>query len=965
MKAPHLIATLILTITILGCTDSEMRGPEQDELQNVLPEFSASTCLDETKTFLDEYKVKWSNEDLVAICAGTNYVIDYKVKEGYAGGSSTILTPLRPNREEAVPINANVAFYPFEDVLSINSTGEKYLVKANIPARQTYSYNSFGKGSMPMIAVSSSVKDTKLSFKNLLGVLKLSAKMEDVTVKSVEVKGNAGELLSGESIITCSHNMDPEVVFSEGSSSGCITIDCGEGIKLNSSTPVQFYIPLPPIVFSKGITVKFHLSTGEEIVRTVNREVTVKRSKILSMPEVVDDSPDDNYIDLIYDVNTVSEDTFLWDDSWFPDTSPFWSKDKYGDMRPLKITKVVYDGKEEAVNSYRIIPRHRFDRTGELLIRIYYDGVLNTIKSIKSATGAFPKECRLRGIVIPKTVTSWGLEDLPVLSSVSLEGGGKRNWVQIKNCPSLERFVGPPASEDGRCLISETGELKAFAPYGITSYSVPEEITSIATQVFYEMQDLVSISLPTSLKTIGDEAFRFCSSLRSVSMPVALKSVGNYAFAATGLESVEVPDGCVIGKGVFEHCGQLANASISGSLTSIPEYTFNECKSLREVVLPDGYSSIKNRAFSGCRLLESFVLPSSVTYIGDYAFLGTGIKSIKIPKSVAYLGESAFCGAPLEELSFEDGCSITRLEEDTFGATKISSVTIPSSVSSIRGGAFKDCCNLTSVSFQANSILREFSDGEGAFKGCSALNKVELPSTTEILGAYTFQDCISLKEIVLPVSLKKIGISAFQNTGLTKIKIPNSVTSIDKMAFYECKNLTEIRIGSGLTSLHLNSFMGCHELKRIESASSSYVSSDDNMFLMSKEGEVMLFALGCALESYSFPETVKDFTLKKIGSMLLRYSKTIKTVDLPSTLEIIGALAFRRGDGSDPISTIYCRSVTPAQLMWSDAVLDGGWFVGDPKNPFPPKCTFYVPAESIDAYKAAWAKYGLKTFLPL
>ena len=962
MKAPHLIATIILTITILGCTDSELRGPEQDELQNGLPEFSASTCPDETKTFLDEYKVKWSNEDLVAICAGTNYVIDYKVKEGYAGGSSTILTPLRPNREEAVPINANVAFYPFEDVLSINPTGEKYLVKANIPARQTYSYNSFGKGSMPMIAVSSSVKDTKLSFKNLLGVLKLSAKMEDVIVKSVEVKGNAGELLSGESIITCSHNMDPEVVFSEGSSSGCITIDCGEGIKLNSSTPVQFYIPLPPIVFSKGITVKFHLSTGEEIVRTVNREVTVKRSKILSMPEVVDDSPDDNYIDLTYDVNTVSEETFLWDDSWFPDTSPFWSKDKYGDMRPLKITKVVYDGKEEAVNSYRIIPRHRFDRTGELLIRIYYDGVLNTIKSIKSATGAFPKECRLRGIVIPKTVTSWGLEDLPVLSSVSLEGGGKWNWAQTKNCPSLERFVSTSTSKDGRCLISDSGELKAFAPYGIASYSVPEGITSIANQVFYEMQDLVSISLPTSLKSIGDEAFRFCSSLRSVSMPVALKSVGNSAFAATALESVEVPDGCVIGKGVFEHCGQLAKASFPGSLTSIPEYTFNECKSLKDFVLPDGCSSIKIRAFSGCKLLESLVLPSSVTYIGNFAFLGTGIKSIKIPRSVAYLGESAFWGTPLEELQFEDGCSITRLEEDTFGATKISSVTIPSSVSSIRGGAFKDCCNLISVSFQANSMFREFSDGIGAFKGCTALNKVELPGTTEILGANTFQDCISLKEIVLPASLKKIGISAFQNTGLTKIIIPDSVTSIDKMAFYECKNLTEIRIGSGLTSLQQNSFMGYHELKRIVSTSSTYVSSDDNMFLMSKDGEVMLFASGCTLESYYFPETVKGFTLKKIGSMLLSYNETIKTVDLPSTLEVIGTLALK----CDQISTVYSRNVTPAQLMWSDPVFMGGMMVGTSSDPLPAKCsTFYVPAESIDAYKTAWDKHGSRTFLPL
>lgn len=155
--------------------------------------------------------------------------------------------------------------------------------------------------------------------------------------------------------------------------------------------------------------------------------------------------------------------------------------------------------------------------------------------------------------------------------------------------------------------------------------------------------------------------------------------------------------------------------------------------------------------------------------------------------------------------------------------------------------------------------------------------------------------------------------------------------------------------------------MGCYGLKRIESASSSYVSSDDNMFLMSKEGEVMLFASGCTLESYAFPETVKDLTLKKIGSMLLN-NNTIKTVDLPSTLEVVGALAFR----CDQISTVYSRSVTPAQLMWSDPVIGGGWIVGTSSDPLPPKCsTFYVPAESIDAYKTAWDKYGSRTFLPL
>lgn len=961
------VACFLLVMYLAACDKADQTARKHGLEHDKYSEFYASTDGGVTKTVLEGTKILWSEDDRVAVYVGKGgSPAEYKVKEGFSGKSTTTLVRSKAaSGDSGEPVTSNIAFYPYDAVSLCSPEDGGFLIKANLPKVQKYVLDSFEGCSMPMVAVTESVSDTELSFKNLLGVLKLSVKMEDVTVKSVEVRGNAGELLSGEGLVSCSYAKEPVVTFLEDSSYDCVSIDCGEGVELNPSSPVLFYIPLPPIVFSKGITVKFRLSTGDEIVRTVNKEVTVKRSAILSMPEVVDDEPDDNYIDLTYDVNTASEDTFMWDDSWFSDSSPFWGKDKYGDMKPLKITKVVYDGKEEEVNSYRIYPRHRFDRTGELMVRIYYDGVLETIKNIQSETGSFPKECRLRGIVIPKTVTSWTLRNLPVLSSVSLEGAGNWTWVQIENCPSLEHFAGPPASEDGRCLISETGELKAFAPNGIVDYSVPDGVTAIGNEVFYEMQDLVSISLPASLKVIGDETFRFCSSLKSVLLPGALESVGKYAFAATALESVEVPNGCMMGKGVFEHCERLAKITLPKSLTLIPEYTFNGCESLKEVVLPDSCLSIKERAFSGCKLLESFVLPSSVTYIGDFAFNGVGVKSIMFPKSVAYLGQFAFWGAALEELRFEDGCSITRLEESAFGATDISSITIPSSVSTIGGGVFKDCVNLVSVSFQTNSILREFGEGEGAFKGCTALNKVELPVTTEILGGNTFYGCVSLKEIVLPGSLKQIGVSAFQGSGLTKIRIPDSVTSIDKMAFYECKGLTEINIGSGLASLHLTSFMGCHELKRIESTSTAYVSSDDNVFLMSKEGEVMLFALGSALESYSFPETVKGFTLKKVGSMLLCYSKTIKTVDLPSTLEVIGALAFRRGDGSDPISTIYSRSVTPAQLMWSDPVLGGGWIVGDSKDPFPPKCTFYVPAESIEAYKAAWDKYSNRTFLPL
>lgn len=77
-------------------------------------------------------------------------------------------------------------------------------------------------------------------------------------------------------------------------------------------------------------------------------------------------------------------------------------------------------------------------------------------------------------------------------------------------------------------------------------------------------------------------------------------------------------------------------------------------------------------------------------------------------------------------------------------------------------------------------------------------------------------------------------------------------------------------------------------------------------------------------------------TLKKTGPKLLRYSQTIKTVEFPSTLKVVDCHAFK----CDQISTIRSRSVTPAQLMWSNPAFMGGMMDGKSTDPFPNKCTF-------------------------
>ena len=84
-------------------------------------------------------------------------------------------------------------------------------------------------------------------------------------------------------------------------------------------------------------------------------------------------------------------------------------------------------------------------------------------------------------------------------------------------------------------------------------------------------------------------------------------------------------------------------------------------------------------------------------------------------------------------------------------------------------------------------------------------------------------------------------------------------------------------------------------------------------------------------------------TLKKTGPKLLRYSQTIKTVEFPSTLKVVDCHAFK----CDQISTIRSRSVTPAQLMWSNPAFMGGMMAGKSTDPFPNECTFYVPATDV------------------
>lgn len=107
--------------------------------------------------------------------------------------------------------------------------------------------------------------------------------MDNVTVKSIEVSGNNNENMAGITFVYCSYDEEPSVEVMETKRK--LTLDCGKGIDINSTEGVEFYIPVLPCTFTKGITVRF-VTTGNDIVRRITDGLTIKRSTILSMPDV-------------------------------------------------------------------------------------------------------------------------------------------------------------------------------------------------------------------------------------------------------------------------------------------------------------------------------------------------------------------------------------------------------------------------------------------------------------------------------------------------------------------------------------------------------------------------------------------------------------------------------------------------------------------------------------------------------
>ena len=313
----------------------------------------------------------------------------------------------------------------------------------------------------------------------------------------------------------------------------------------------------------------------------------------------------------------------------------------------------------------------------------------------------------------------------------------------------------------------------------VTNLVIPNTVTAIKIVAFYGCRGLTSVTIPNSVTSIGNSAFRGCSGLTSVTIPNSVTSIGNYAFSGcSGLTSVTIPNSVTSISGyAFESCSGLTSVTIPNSVTSIGNSAFYDCRGLTgTMTIPAAVTSIGDKAFYGCSGLTTLTLSANVTTLGTGAFsFCTGLKTVNwnIKSCTDFTSSSSPFNGLTGITKFTFGSSVQKIPDYLcYEMSGISSITIPSSVTSIGTTSFGNCTGLKDINYNASNCVT----GQLVIP---SLETLILGTTVKsIPSEKAFYGCTNLKKIVCNATTPPTNVNSLTFPVKTYLAVPKNLVSV-------------------------------------------------------------------------------------------------------------------------------------------------------------------------------------------
>ena len=434
---------------------------------------------------------------------------------------------------------------------------------------------------------------------------------------------------------------------------------------------------------------------------------------------------------------------------------------------------------------------------------------------------------------------------------------------------------------------------------GLTSINIPDSVTALGANVFYNCRNLTSVVIGDSVESLGEQTFYQCTSLTSVVIGDSVKGIDSLDFyECASLPSIVLGDSIeYINSNAFNGCTSLTSVTFGNSVTYIGMTAFQGCTSLTSIEFGDSVESIDSAAFFNCSSLSSIDFGNSPASIGSSAFSNcTSLTSIDFGNSVTFINSAAFSNcSSLSSIDFGD--SPTRIGSNAFqNCSSLTSIDFGSSVEYIESNAFKDCSSLEDIELP-NSLTVI---GDGAFSGAN-ITSIEIPESLTSIGNYAFGS--NIKEVVWnPEILNPGSFGSYGFSGVDSLEIGDSVTSISS-DFAPLQQLTSVVIGEGVTKLNSFQFRSNHSLSSVV-IKGDLTEIPENCF-----GDM---GTGCQyLESFDIPDSVIS-----IGSNAFSGCKSLTSIEIPENCTYIGSRAFYQ-----------CQSLTSFEIPSSVTTI-GVVFIG-------------------------------------